>query len=227
MVIFIFLAGVVIVMTSFLTLANVPDTKPSTSLPYHQGKEYSLLTKSIDEGKSGNINIRIFFWYGCPHCYQLEKLIDKWQKTLPEKVVLIRVPVIFGQPWQAHARLYYTLTEMQLADKTRDVLFVGAQKESVDLTTPESAFEYLNKQYEIDQIKFMKLYQSFQTNFRIKTAAEQTRNAQLRGVPSLVIDGRYRVNIEKLSDLNEALSVTDFLIKKIIHEQVNQSNILS
>ena len=38
------------------------------------------------------IEVIEFFWYGCPHCYALEPLIDPWMKKLQKDTVFKRVP---------------------------------------------------------------------------------------------------------------------------------------
>ena len=38
------------------------------------------------------IEVLEFFWYGCPHCFHLEPVINAWEKGLPKDVVFKRVP---------------------------------------------------------------------------------------------------------------------------------------
>ena len=55
------------------------------------------------------IEVIEFFWYGCPHCNNLQPPLEAWLKRKPADVELRRIPAIFRESWVPHARLYYTL----------------------------------------------------------------------------------------------------------------------
>ena len=42
------------------------------------------------------IEVVEFFWYGCPHCYNLEPLIETWSKKLPPDVQFRPIPAVFN-----------------------------------------------------------------------------------------------------------------------------------
>ena len=47
------------------------------------------------------------FWYGCPHCNRFQPYLDTWVETLPDHVRFVRMPAIFDEVWELHARAYY------------------------------------------------------------------------------------------------------------------------
>jgi len=49
-----------------------------------------------------------FFWYGCIHCYNLEPLIENWEKKLPGDVQFRRVPAVFNERWAQDAAIFYS-----------------------------------------------------------------------------------------------------------------------
>ena len=55
----------------------------------------------------GKIEVVELFWYGCPHCYQLEPRLEKWATELPNDVKFVRMPAVMGRGWELHARAYY------------------------------------------------------------------------------------------------------------------------
>src|SRR5918997_352262 len=55
------------------------------------------------------IEVIEFFWYGCPHCNNLQPPLEAWLKRKPADVELRRIPANFRESWVPHARLYYTL----------------------------------------------------------------------------------------------------------------------
>lgn len=82
------------------------------------GPEFSPLEKPQPTETPGKIEVIEFFWYGCPHCNQLEPLLNAWEKRLPKDVVLRREHVIWPgrRETEVHARLYLTLRAMNLLE---------------------------------------------------------------------------------------------------------------
>ncbi|MGH9578642.1 MAG: hypothetical protein ACRD3R_14475, partial [Terriglobales bacterium] len=56
------------------------------------GVDYVVLKPELPVDTQGKIEVIEFFWYGCPHCYGLESLLDVWLKKLPPDAVFRRVP---------------------------------------------------------------------------------------------------------------------------------------
>ena len=48
------------------------------------------------------------FWYGCPHCYELDPLLERWREQAPDYVNFVRVPAVWNPTLQIHARAFYT-----------------------------------------------------------------------------------------------------------------------
>ena len=46
-----------------------------------EGKDYTVLTAPGQVDVPGKIEVREFFWYGCPHCFRLDPFIEKWLET--------------------------------------------------------------------------------------------------------------------------------------------------
>src|SRR5438046_10597396 len=71
----------------------------------------------------GKIEVVEFFWYGCPHCYNLEPHIEAWLKKLPPDVEFRRIPAVFNQRWAHDAAIFFTLESMGLIEKLSRPLF--------------------------------------------------------------------------------------------------------
>ena len=53
---------------------------------YKEGKEYQLLSSPQPTSTGDKIEVLEVFMYGCPHCFHLEPLIDRWLANKPENV---------------------------------------------------------------------------------------------------------------------------------------------
>ena len=67
------------------------------------------LSQPLPVPSDGKIEVIEFFWYGCPHCYQFEPMLETWIKKLPPDVNFRRVPVAFREPFVEHQKIFYTL----------------------------------------------------------------------------------------------------------------------
>src|SRR5215468_10201279 len=72
--------------------------------------------------ESDKVEVIEFFWYGCPHCYHLEPVLNAWIKGIPKDVVFKRVPATSGG-WVNLAQVYYTVEAMGLLDQLHGKIF--------------------------------------------------------------------------------------------------------
>jgi len=78
-----------------------------------EGKEYLKVKQPIAMQSTGKIEVVEFFWYGCPHCYHFEPVLEPWVAKLPADVHFRRIPVGFNDVRKEfHQRLYFTLEAM-------------------------------------------------------------------------------------------------------------------
>lgn len=107
---------------------------------------YVELTNPVPVAVPGKIEVVELFWYGCPHCYAFEPVINPWVAKLPSDVNFVRIPAMFGGPWDAHGQMFLTLEAMGVESKVHTAVFEAIQKEHKRLTTPEEMAEFLATQ---------------------------------------------------------------------------------
>ncbi|HAD98942.1 MAG TPA: disulfide bond formation protein DsbA, partial [Gammaproteobacteria bacterium] len=59
----------------------------------------------------------------CPHCFNVEPLVENWLKKLPESAVFIRQPAVFSDRWESGAKYYYVLEQLGEVDRLHGALF--------------------------------------------------------------------------------------------------------
>src|SRR5690606_18113024 len=87
---------------------------PAHAADYQAGKHYMELSSPVPVSQPGKIEVVELFWYGCPHCYQFEPVINAWAETLPDDVNFVRVPALFGGVWNTHGQLFIALEAMKV-----------------------------------------------------------------------------------------------------------------
>ena len=163
--------------------------------------------------ESDKVVIYEFFWYGCPHCYNLEPTINDIESNLDKDTILIKVPVALRDSWELHAKAYYALQQMKLDDNLHEKVFAEIHVNSNRLDTKEKLANFIKEEgYDAD--KFLKILDSFGTEIRIKKASRLANQYQIKSVPTLVINGKYKTSGSHVSSYQELYDVVQLLVDK-------------
>ena len=163
--------------------------------------------------ESRDIIIYEFFWYGCPHCFNLEPTIDRIEADLDTDVKIVKVPVALRDSWMPHAKLYYALSQMNEIDDLHNLIFEEIHIENNKLDTEEGMIEFLSKSG-INTGIFSEKYNSYGTEARVKKASNLARKYQIDSVPTLVVNGKYLTSGSFVSSYDELYSVVNFLVER-------------
>ncbi|MBM7062556.1 thiol:disulfide interchange protein DsbA/DsbL [Pseudomonas sp. UL073] len=181
--------------------------------PIEAGKQYTELSSPVPVAKPGKIEVVELFWYGCPHCYQFEPTLNPWVEKLPEDVYFHRIPAMFGGVWDVHGQLFITLDTMGVEHRVHTAVFEAIHKEGKKLATPEEMAEFLAGQG-VDKDAFLKTYNSFGVKGQVALAKKLGMAYQISGVPTMVVNGKYRFDVGSAGGPQQALDVADQLIAK-------------
>ena len=179
-----------------------------------EGKDYLLVQPPLPVADPTKLVVSDFFSYACPHCFALSPDLRTWESKLPKDVVLDRVAVTFGRPpWGLLAQMYYTLRSFGKEHQLDRAVFEALHVEGAPLTSAERIADWAAA-HGIDREKFLSTFSSFTTRSFAVTAEQLTARVKLHGVPTLVIDGKYLVQIADNGDFAPQFAVVDALIAK-------------
>ena len=174
-------------------------------------KYVQISTEKQQESKS--IIIYEFFWYGCPHCYNLEPTMERIEADLDKDTKIVKLPVALRDSWILHAKLYYALQQMGKIDEVHNLIFEEIHLEDNRLNTEQQMVDFLGK-HGIDTNKFMEKYNSFGTEARIKKASNLAKKYQINSVPTIIVNGKYLTSGSYVSSYDELYSVINLLIER-------------
>lgn len=174
-----------------------------------EGKDFTVLNPPLAADRS-RVEVTEFFWYGCPHCFNLDPLAIAWAQRLPADVIFRRVPAAYADgKWVSGARLYYALEAMNLLDRLHPEAFRAIQVERKRLDKEDVLAAWVASKG-IKPDDFLAAWSSFGVQSRVRQAVELTRRAGLTGVPAMVVDGRYQAVMPATH--GELLALVDRLI---------------
>lgn len=202
-----------LILSAALVAASAFGMTVQAADPVIAGKEYIELSNPVPVSKPGKIEVVELFWYGCPHCYHFEPVINPWVDKLPEDVNFKRIPAMFGGPWDAHGQMFLTLEAMGVEHKVHAAVFDAIQNQRKQLTKPEEMAEFLATQG-VDKDKFLTTFNSFAIKGQVQQAKALAKKYEITGVPSMVVNGKYRFDLGTAQGPEGVLNVADQLIAK-------------
>ena len=181
---------------------------------YIDGTHYETIKDPVRTSDPNKIEVTEVFWYGCPHCYAFEPLLDSWVAKLPSDVTFVRSPGMWDELMKTHAQIFYTAVELDVFDKIHSVAFNEIHQKRNYLQTPEEIREMFVAQG-VAAADFDKAWASFQVNSAVRQADTRMRAYGVRGVPNLIVNGKYRITTgASVPTQADMLKVADFLIAK-------------
>ncbi len=180
-----------------------------------EGKDYvKLSTPAAVTLPSADKKVEVveFFWYGCPHCYAFEPILEGWVKKLPADVAFRQVPVGFMAAHQFHQKLYYALEETgQLAAMHRKV-FSAIHQGGKRMSSESEVVAFITGSGG-DGAKVGDAMKGFGVNTKANRAKQLTDAYKIDGVPALGIHGRFYTSGALAGNHERATQVADFLIQ--------------
>jgi len=178
----------------------------ASAAKYQEGKQYT----TVSDGVTMVPEVREYFSFYCPHCFRFEPFFAKVKKDLPKGINFTRNHVDFLRA--ASPEIQGMLSKalavaQQLPNKEK---LVGA------------IFNYIHVQHAtfssekdirnvfvlngVDGAKFDKLMKSFMVNAKAKKMKKNqdyfAKKGALTGVPTVIINGKYRINTQELDKQN-------------------------
>ena len=180
---------------------------------YVAGRHYEILDSPSVTRDPSKVEVVEVFWFGCNHCYALESYILPWKKTLPKDVDYWKSHATWNPTLKIHARLFYSAKALGIEDKIVPGAFTAIQREGRFLTG-NSELEYFFKGFGVEKEKYLSVSNSFGVNNAVKQADNRMRQWTITGVPTLIVNGKYKVSGTREVGTDKLLDVVDFLIEK-------------
>ncbi|RDL43354.1 thiol:disulfide interchange protein DsbA/DsbL [Marinomonas piezotolerans] len=198
---------------SALILAFLLPLSGAWAQDYSDGNGYTTIKNPVRTANPDKIEVVEIFWFGCPHCYALEPFTQAWKKNVAPDVEFSYMPAVFGRNWLAHAKAFHVASLLGIEEKVHTDLFNAIHQDGKRLNNEDDLAEFFT-QYGVSEDEFRKQFNSFAVNSRLSQADAKIRGYGARGVPGIVVNGKYLVTAATAGGNNRIYSVVDFLIEK-------------
>ncbi len=177
-------------------------------------QSYSEIQPPQPVESDGKIEVLEFFWYGCIHCYNLEPLIEGWEKKLPKDVQFRRVPAVFNQRWAHDASIFYAFEALGVLPKLHRPFFDAIHRDSLRTDNQQALAEWLQN-HGVDPKKFNDTLKSFGVQSKTRRAIQLTTAYKIDGTPAMAVHGRYTVSADQGRSREGMLKAVEQLVETV------------
>ena len=169
------------------------------------------------------------FSYACPFCDKFQPVIHKVERSLPPYAQMVFLPASFipTEDWPMFQQAYFAAQSLGIADRTHQAMYDAVWKTGVLATVDQATNEikhpapsleaiahYYSQITGVDPEKFLTAARSFGVATQMREADAQIMAMQIPGTPCIVVDGKYRVDMDSLNSPDDVVSVVKFLVVK-------------
>lgn len=160
----------------------------------------------------GRIEVVEVFAYTCGHCANFQPLVEAWLREQPKDVRFAYLPAAFN-PGDAYARGYFAAESLGVLKRVHGEMFEAIHRAGT-LPSRGAAFDEIAAfaaMQGADRARFLAAMSSPATDARMAAAREFAVRNGVHATPTLVINGKYRVQGRTFTD---TLRIADALIAR-------------
>ena len=205
---------------ALIALLFAPWVSAQVLPPLRAEIDYRLIRTQPVSVASG-IEVIDFFWYGCPHCNNLQPAMEQWIRRKPADVTIRRIPAILRESWAPHARIYYTLEALGEAERLHQQVYRSYHVEELHMSRPEVMSEWAVR-HGIARDRWDAAYTSAAVAGKVAQAAQLTRAYSIEGTPSLVVNGHYLTSGNMAGTIEDLVPLLDRLVRMARSQSTSQ-----
>jgi thiol:disulfide interchange protein DsbA len=194
------------------------------------GQHYSVLPQAQrTQVPAGKVEVMEVFSYGCPACNHFQPTIKRLKAALPPNAQMVYLPASWNaaEAWPMFQRAYLTALSLGVADKAHDAMYeaiwttgelgvtdLKTGRLRSKLPTIEDAARFYQRVAGVKANEFVAASKSFGVDLKARQADSQIIAMQVTGTPTLVVNGKYRLNNEHQMSADQIIELVKFLVAK-------------
>lgn len=196
-----------------LAVALVVPASAQQPEKFQEGRHYMAIDPVQPTSSGNKIEVLAVFMYTCPHCYDLEPFLAKWQATKAADVAYSHFPAAWDPVSEAYARAFYAAETLGILEKSHDKLFDLLHREHKRLASMDEIAQWYT-QFGVTQEAFLGAAQSFAVNSKVNRSKAMVPRWGVAGTPTVVINGKWRIDVASAGGQQNLIELMDVLIAK-------------
>jgi len=181
-------------------------------------KDYQLLEPPRPVATGARIEVREFFYYGCPVCYETQPHLARWLAKAGPRVALVRVPAAFTESSESFARTFYTLVALKQVERLHWPLYENHHFDGKQLNVEKNVLAWVAENG-VDRDRFSEIWHSAAVTSQVAAAKKALDEYGVKGVPSFVVDGKYLTSAKIAGSVPHMIETVDYLMQRAAAER--------
>lgn len=212
-----------------LVLGLATTVQTATAATYEAGTHYDVIPQAQRTNVApGKVEVMEVFSYGCPACDHFQPTMKKLKAALPANAQLVYLPASWSsaENWPTFQRAYLTAKALGVADKAHDQMFEAiwttgelgifdaSNRPKKNLPTIEDVARFYQKVTGVKAADFVAAAKSFTVDLKMRQADSQIIAMKIPSTPTLVVNGKYRINNQAVTSAEDVIGIVKFLVAK-------------
>jgi protein dithiol oxidoreductase (disulfide-forming) len=198
---------------------------------WEAGKHYEVLPQAQRTNVApGKVEVMEVFSYGCPACDHFQPTMKRLKAALPANAQMTYLPASWNkvENWPTFQRAYITAKSLGVADKAHDEMFnaiwttgelgvlegITSGRPKRNLPTIEDIAKFYQRVTGAKPADFVAASKSFSVDLKMRQADAQIIAMKVDSTPTLVVNGKYRINNESVRTPEDVIDLVRFLVAK-------------
>jgi len=191
-------------------VATDPSGAPTTGR-FEMGVHYLRLSPTQPTSSNPDqVEVTEVFWYGCPHCFAFDPMLEEWRTRAQSYVNFVRVPAIWNPTLLIHARAFYAAEALGKGAEMHSEFFREIHERRNPLDTEEKLQAFFGR-FNVDAAAFKAAFESFEVQAKLQRADELNRRYRISSVPTIVVNGKYTTDAPSVGSYGDLLTLVDEL----------------
>ena len=179
---------------------------------FELGTHYTRLSPTQPTSSNPDqVEVTEVFWYGCPHCFAFDPMLEQWRAQQPSYVNFVRVPAVWNPLLQLHARAFYTAEALGKGAEMHTEFFREIHERNNRLDSEAKLQEFFAR-FGVGAEAFKMQFDSFAVQEKLQRADELNRRYRIESVPTIVVNGKYTTDAPSVGSYEELLTLVDELV---------------
>ena len=195
------------------SVAATGDLPGGSQSGFRAGVHYQLVQPPQPTRGGERVEVVELLWFGCRTCFAIQPQLRRWRERNQAVIHYRRMPAVANEDMIFFARAFYAAQALGVLDTIHDDLYTAIHRQRRRLDDEQALSEFF-AEHGVDPQAFRTAMRSTFTTRKVRQARIMSRRYGIRGAPSIIVDGRYRVDPGMVRDVGEMMAVLDFLLLK-------------
>lgn len=195
----------------FMLTAAAVISVSAHAATFKEGQDYQVLKSA----KTAKPTVTEFFSYYCPYCFTSQPLMSQVKQKIPAGTAFIEnhTSIMGGKMGVVLNKAHATAELLNVKSKISAAIFNHIQVQKKPLTD-EAQVRQIFIDQGVSAEEFDGAYNSFAVNAGANRYDKTFEQSGLRGVPAVVVNGKYHLTPQNLKNEAEYFELVNYLLTK-------------